>query len=134
MLRGNGRLMACSLLWLGALLCSSRTKVHAAPKTSVQAAGKNTNVDTNTSVFLTQARSALRQWKFGASLHYLAQCIRSSNATRGEKLEASTLRARVHQTVGQILAGMKDAKVSWAGVNRLLCECGVGEIPPGIST
>ena len=103
-----------ALFLLGTMICSApRANVGATPNAPAKETGNNTFIRGNTSIFLTRARSALRQWKFGASLHYLAQCIRSANATRGEKLEASTLRARVHQAVGQLRAGMKDAKVAW---------------------
>lgn len=105
----------CFVCVLGAILCSTTTeKVHTPSTTTVAADDplyRNKSVYTDTSIFLTHARSALRQWKFGAALHYLAQCIRATNATRVHKLEASILRARIHQTVGQILPGMRDAKV-----------------------
>ena len=107
---------ALFLCVLGAILCSTITeKVNTTSTPSItedKQLHRNRSLHTNTSIFLTRARSALRQWKFAASLHHLAQCIRATNATRGEKLEASTLRARIHQAVGQILAGMRDAKVT----------------------
>ena len=54
--------------------------------------------------------SMLRTRKYDAALHNFAVCIRSTACSSAEKIKSSTLRARIHQALGRLGNGMRDAK------------------------